>query len=93
MKSIFSLLLCIALYTPTFAATWYVATNGNDNNPGTLSSPFKTLTAAIEAANPWRRNPAARRQLHQPGNPHQQKRSAHQVLPRRMGRHHSRNQC
>jgi len=34
------------------AATWYVATNGNDNNPGTLSSPFKNLTAAIEAANP-----------------------------------------
>lgn len=52
MKSIFSLLLCIALYTPTFAATWYVATNGNDNNPGTLALPFQTLTAAIEAASP-----------------------------------------
>ncbi len=34
------------------ATTWYVATNGNDNNPGTLSSPFKTLPAAIEAASP-----------------------------------------
>lgn len=41
---------CIALKTN--AAIWYVATNGNDNNAGTLSNPFKTLPAAIEAANP-----------------------------------------
>ncbi len=34
------------------AATWYVAPNGNDNNPGTLASPFQTLPAAISAASP-----------------------------------------
>ncbi|MCC6726795.1 MAG: right-handed parallel beta-helix repeat-containing protein [Saprospiraceae bacterium] len=34
------------------AATWYVAPNGNDNNPGSLGSPFKTLPAAIDAASP-----------------------------------------
>jgi hypothetical protein len=36
----------------TQAAVWYVATNGNDNNAGDLAHPFKTLPAAIEAANP-----------------------------------------
>ncbi len=34
------------------AATWYVAPNGNDSNPGSLGSPFKTLPAAIDAASP-----------------------------------------
>ncbi len=52
MKNILALALLLTLAASTHAATWYVATNGNDNNPGTLSSPFKTLTAAIEAANP-----------------------------------------
>ncbi len=51
MKSILiSGLLLLAM--SAHATTWYVATNGNDNNPGTLSSPFKTLPAAIEAASP-----------------------------------------
>lgn len=31
------------------SATYYVATNGNDANPGTLSQPFQTLTAARNA--------------------------------------------
>ncbi|MCF8247881.1 MAG: right-handed parallel beta-helix repeat-containing protein [Saprospiraceae bacterium] len=34
------------------AVTWYVAPNGNDNNSGSLASPFKTIPAAIEAASP-----------------------------------------
>lgn len=34
------------------AATWYVATTGNDNNAGTLAAPFKTLPRAIEEASP-----------------------------------------
>lgn len=46
----FALLMALAIQGS--AATWYVATNGNDNNAGSLSNPFKTLTAAIDAANP-----------------------------------------
>lgn len=34
------------------AATFYVATTGNDNNPGTLAAPFKTLVKAIAVASP-----------------------------------------
>jgi hypothetical protein len=34
------------------SANYYVATNGVDSNPGTLAQPFKTLNAAIAAANP-----------------------------------------
>jgi parallel beta-helix repeat protein len=30
------------------AATWYVATSGNDANPGTLAAPFKTITKAAQ---------------------------------------------
>jgi len=48
------ILICGLLFLNAFAqaTTWYVATTGNDNNSGSLASPFKTLTAAIEAANP-----------------------------------------
>jgi hypothetical protein len=37
---------------PAFAAgkTYYVATNGNNSNPGTLSSPWKTIQKAANAA-------------------------------------------
>lgn len=52
MKKIMFLVLFMALNLPLWAATWYVATNGNDNNPGTLAQPFGTLPAAIEAAEP-----------------------------------------
>lgn len=34
------------------AATFYVATTGNDNNPGTLAAPLKTLVKAIALATP-----------------------------------------
>jgi len=33
------------------ATTLYVATNGNDNNTGTLTQPFKTLRKAVSASN------------------------------------------
>jgi hypothetical protein len=33
-----------------FSATWYVATNGLDTNPGTSNSPFATITRAQTAA-------------------------------------------
>lgn len=52
MKNILALFLLLALTNSLQAITLYVATNGNDNNPGTLSNPFQTLPAAIEAANP-----------------------------------------
>lgn len=37
-----SFLFCI----PTFAANYYIATAGNDSNPGTIGLPFKTVTKA-----------------------------------------------
>jgi len=51
MKNILAALLLL-LAAQIQATTWYVATTGNDNNPGTLAAPFLTLPAAIEAANP-----------------------------------------
>lgn len=35
-----------------WAATYYVATNGNDGNPGTLAAPFKTFERAIAPLQP-----------------------------------------
>ena len=52
MKNLIAIAFVLACNCYAQAASWYVATNGNDNNAGTLASPFKTLTAAIEAANP-----------------------------------------
>ena len=52
MKNLIAIAFVLATNCYAQAASWYVATNGNDNNAGTLASPFKTLTAAIEAANP-----------------------------------------
>jgi hypothetical protein len=52
MKNIFTLALLLACIASSLANNWYVATNGNNNNPGTLALPFKTLPAAIEAAEP-----------------------------------------
>lgn len=52
MKNLLVIAMMMAMASYAHAANWYVATNGNDNNAGTLASPFKTLTAAIDAANP-----------------------------------------
>ncbi|MHC4122131.1 MAG: right-handed parallel beta-helix repeat-containing protein [Planctomycetota bacterium] len=46
--------LCIinntnANYTQTSKADFYIATNGNDNNPGTKTQPFATLTRSRDA--------------------------------------------
>ncbi|AEE53987.1 right-handed parallel beta-helix repeat-containing protein [Haliscomenobacter hydrossis] len=47
------LIFCLfALPLALHAATFYVATTGNDNNPGTLAAPFRTLSKAIAAASP-----------------------------------------
>lgn len=50
-QTMLSFLFSATLYTLQ-ATNWYVATNGNDNNSGTLTAPFKTLSAAIDAAEP-----------------------------------------
>jgi len=50
----FSLLFAtgiLRLPMPVDAATYYVATNGNDANPGTQASPFQTLQKAADNAN------------------------------------------
>ena len=53
MKYVLCLAMLIVTSAATFAQTlWYVSPTGNDNNAGTLSSPFKTIPAAIEAAAP-----------------------------------------
>lgn len=52
MKLIILLIVFLSILSSLPAATWYVAPNGNDNNPGSLSAPFKTIPTAIEAASP-----------------------------------------
>lgn len=51
-KYIFSIFSIFAFAFQAHSAVWYVATTGNDNNAGDLAHPFKTLPAAIDAANP-----------------------------------------
>ena len=53
------LLILLALLVTSFSAaqaqggaTYYVATNGNDSNPGTEASPFRTLNHAVRALRP-----------------------------------------
>src|SRR5580693_2809382 len=48
---LFLLSLTCLSSTTLFAVDFYVATNGNDSNPGTLASPFLTLTKAQAAEN------------------------------------------
>ncbi len=49
-KNILALLFILQLST-VFAATFYVAPNGNDANPGTIDKPFATVQKAQDAAN------------------------------------------
>jgi hypothetical protein len=44
--SIFSAFVILILSTRAFATTYYVSTGGNDSNPGTSSSPWKTIQKA-----------------------------------------------
>ncbi len=52
MKRVILLLALCACALGLHAATWYVATTGNDANPGTLLAPLLTLDEAILQANP-----------------------------------------
>lgn len=51
MKQFFFLFF-IAYSSIVSASTYYVATNGNDNNPGTISQPFATWQKGIDMAYP-----------------------------------------
>ena len=46
-------LLALALLSGTALAgnVYYVATNGNDSNPGTLASPWRTMSASCAKLN------------------------------------------
>ena len=44
------LFACVFFFQTTFAATWFVATNGIDSNGGSNSAPFATITRAQTAA-------------------------------------------
>jgi hypothetical protein len=52
MRLYLFLLVCGLQGSFAQAATWYVATNGNDANTGALAAPFRTLPRALEAASP-----------------------------------------
>ena len=48
-------LVCIPLVLACESASgtcWYVATDGSDDNPGTISEPFKTFRPAVAQASP-----------------------------------------
>ncbi len=52
MKLLCCLLLTI-IYHPVFCqSSWYVATTGNDSNPGTFAQPWKTIQKADDNATP-----------------------------------------
>ena len=46
------LLAFVLLYSKSFSAVYYVATNGNDNNQGTLQSPWRTIQHAADVMQP-----------------------------------------
>lgn len=52
MKFYLSSLIISIFASPLAAAIWFVAPNGNDNQAGTLASPFKTIEKALDAAAP-----------------------------------------
>ena len=49
-KSLFIALILISAVTE--AATYYVATNGSDSNPGTLSQPWLTIQKGFNSISP-----------------------------------------
>ncbi|MFA6561228.1 MAG: hypothetical protein WCV00_04915 [Verrucomicrobiia bacterium] len=57
MKTLLSILTLIAVTLVGTAAEFYVATNGDDANPGTKAKPFATLERARNAAQVVAGNP------------------------------------
>ncbi len=43
-----AILIILIFHSVSFAQSYYVATRGNDNNPGTLSRPWKTIQKAAD---------------------------------------------
>ncbi len=41
--NIFTILVVLDTFSPGWAATYYIAKNGSDANPGTLEKPFATI--------------------------------------------------
>ncbi len=48
----FTVFIMTCVSSISFAATYYVATNGNDGNPGTSSSPFRTVQKGLNTVQP-----------------------------------------
>ncbi|WOH35717.1 right-handed parallel beta-helix repeat-containing protein [Thalassotalea fonticola] len=48
MKHLFALLVNFAVVLPAFASQYFVATNGNDDNDGSIDSPFKHIQYAAD---------------------------------------------
>lgn len=49
---LFSVFILFGFSASANAATYYVATTGNDSNPGTLAFPFLTIQKAADIVNP-----------------------------------------
>ena len=49
---VLAVLALASLSAGAFATTYYVATNGNDSNPGTSTQPWATLQKAVNTINP-----------------------------------------
>ncbi len=45
-------LACLSSFPAVAEATWYVATWGSDDNPGTLAEPFRTIQRALQEVAP-----------------------------------------
>ncbi len=52
MKKLYIIFFLILLFIRISNAQIFVATDGDDNNPGTIDLPFKTLTKAISVSEP-----------------------------------------
>jgi len=52
LLSLLGVVALTALAQSVFAATYYVSTSGNDSNPGTISSPWRTIQHAANTVQP-----------------------------------------
>lgn len=51
-KSLLCIIAVFVLSVPAFADTYYIATDGNDTNPGTIAEPFATIPQAVSVVAP-----------------------------------------
>ena len=50
MKWIFVLLFSVTFFVNSYSTQIFVATNGDDGNPGTIGQPLKNISAAVSLA-------------------------------------------